>query len=300
MPFDLQLTLGGELLTLRPLRPDDFEALYAVALDPLIWEQHPASDRHQRDVFEEFFQEALACGGAFLVFDNASGAVIGSSRYFGYDGEKSEIEIGWTFLARSHWGGRCNAEMKRLMLAHAFQFVRRVVFLVGPQNLRSQNVAEGDGEDRRRPRRLTSRGQGRAAVRGTRLRNRGDADLNTSGWDASTPPSGRTPWKNEPSAWRPIHPRMVTATMAAGAAIVFPLSLHGFPRCGLVLPRSQIRAPRVGRRETPGRTSRQRRDDKRERVAQRHQRGSAYRTVRLIGELTPGSGSIAGVGAYCR
>lgn len=145
MPFDLQPTLTGELLTLRPLRPADFEALYAVASDPLIWEQHPASDRYQREVFEEFFQEALACGGAFVVLDHATGAVIGSSRYFGYDEEKSEIEIGWTFLARSHWGGRSNAEMKRLMLAHAFQFVRRVVFLVGAQNLRSQKAMDKIG-----------------------------------------------------------------------------------------------------------------------------------------------------------
>lgn len=145
MSFDLQPTLSGELLTLRPLRPGDFDALYAVASDPLIWEQHPSSDRWQRPVFEEFFQEALACGGAFLVLDNATGAAIGSSRYFGYDEAKSEIEIGWTFLARSHWGGRCNAEMKRLMLAHAFQFVRRVVCLVGPRNVRSQKAMEKIG-----------------------------------------------------------------------------------------------------------------------------------------------------------
>src|SRR5947207_6712912 len=138
MPFDLQPILKGKLLQLRPLRPDDFDALFAVAQYPLIWEQHPASDRYKEDVFRDFFREAMDCGGAFIVVDAADGRVIGSSRYFGYDEGRSEIEIGWTFLARSHWGGIYNAEMKRLILRHAFRFVKSVVFLVGLQNLRSQ------------------------------------------------------------------------------------------------------------------------------------------------------------------
>src|SRR3954463_15848532 len=104
MPFDLQPTLKGDLLELRPLRADDFPALYAVAADPLIWEQHPCNDRHQEDVFRQFFCGAMDSGGAFLAVDRADGRVIGSSRYHGYDEAKSEVEIGWTFLARSHWG----------------------------------------------------------------------------------------------------------------------------------------------------------------------------------------------------
>lgn len=136
--FELQPTLKGALVTLRPLRPDDFRELYAVASDPLIWEQHPARDRYKEEVFRAFFDEALASGGAFAVLDAADGRMIGSSRYFGYDAERSEVEIGWTFLARAYWGGRHNGEMKRLMLDHAFRFVKTVVFLVGPDNLRSQ------------------------------------------------------------------------------------------------------------------------------------------------------------------
>ena len=147
MPFNLQPTLQGELLSLRPLRPEDFPALYAVASDPLIWEQHPASDRYKEEVFQGFFREALASGGALVVLDAKAGrdTIIGSSRFFGYNEEHSEIEIGWTFLARSHWGGRYNREMKQLMLRHAFQFVERVVFLVGPRNLRSQRAMEKIG-----------------------------------------------------------------------------------------------------------------------------------------------------------
>jgi RimJ/RimL family protein N-acetyltransferase len=145
MHFDLQPTLRGELLELRPLAEDDFDALFAVASDPLIWEQHPASDRWQEPVFRQFFRDAMSSGGAFAVIDRRDGRVIGSSRYFGLDPAASEIEIGWTFLARKYWGGRYNAEMKRLMLEHAFRFVERVVLLVGQNNIRSQRAAERIG-----------------------------------------------------------------------------------------------------------------------------------------------------------
>jgi len=145
MPFDLEPVLKGEILELRPLRPGDFHDLYAVASDPLIWEQHPIPDRYKEEVFREFFREALESGGALVAIDSKDGQVIGSSRFHGYDEQKSEIEIGWTFLARSHWGGIYNWEMKQLMLRHAFRFVNSVIFLVGPENLRSQRALEKIG-----------------------------------------------------------------------------------------------------------------------------------------------------------
>lgn len=145
MTFELQPTLKSEILELRPLHADDFEELYAVASDPLIWEQHPNSDRYQPDVFRKFFDEALASGGAFVVLDRKDGRVIGSSRFYGYDLVRSEIEIGWTFLARSHWGGIYNRELKRLMLAHAFKFVDNVIFFIGSTNVRSQRAMEKIG-----------------------------------------------------------------------------------------------------------------------------------------------------------
>jgi len=141
--FDLQPTLTGELLELRPLRPDDFEELYRAASDPLIWEQHPEPTRHQRDVFRRYFDSAIESKGAFAVVDRKSGTIIGSSRYWNL--EESEVEIGWTFLERAYWGGEYNREMKRLMLDHAFRFVERVVFVVGEDNLRSRRAVEKIG-----------------------------------------------------------------------------------------------------------------------------------------------------------
>jgi len=161
MPFDLQPTLQGTRVKLRPLRPKDFHSLYEVASDPLIWEQHPDWDRYKEEVFKEFFRVALESGGALLAIDATNDRIIGSSRFHGYNDEKREIEIGWTFLARTHWGGMYNGEMKRLMLQHAFRFVDTVVFLIGPNNIRSQRAVEKIGAVRIESRK---NGQGRESV----------------------------------------------------------------------------------------------------------------------------------------
>jgi RimJ/RimL family protein N-acetyltransferase len=160
MPFDLQPTLVGPLVTLRPLAPTDHDRLFAVAADPLIWEQHPDKTRCQPDGFNAFFQQSLDSGGALLATETASGRVIGSSRFHGYDEAADEVEIGWTFLARSHWGGRYNRDMKRVMLDHAFRHVGRVVFLIDPANHRSQRAVEKLGAARAG---MRSNGSGRTS-----------------------------------------------------------------------------------------------------------------------------------------
>jgi N-acetyltransferase len=145
MDFDLQPTLHGHLIDVHPLQPGDFESLFAAASDPLIWEQHPERDRYKREVFQKFFDTAMECKGAFAVIDRKSGRVIGSSRYCHLDLVKREVEIGWTFLERAYWGGIYNAELKKLMIDHAFRFLDRVVFVVGADNVRSQKALQKIG-----------------------------------------------------------------------------------------------------------------------------------------------------------
>jgi RimJ/RimL family protein N-acetyltransferase len=143
--FDLQSTLTGNLIELRPLAREDFDALFAAASDPLIWEQHPENDRYKREVFQKYFDGAMESKGAFAIIERTSGRMIGSSRYCNVNPAEKEIEIGWTFLERAFWGGAYNRELKSLMLDHAFQFVDRVVFVVGEKNLRSQKALEKIG-----------------------------------------------------------------------------------------------------------------------------------------------------------
>jgi N-acetyltransferase len=148
LEFELQPTLTGTLVEVRPLRPGDFDALFAAASDPLIWEQHPESNRHEKAIFQRYFDSAMESGGAFAVVERSSGRIIGSSRYCNLKPAESEVEIGWTFLERAFWGGRHNGELKSLMLAHAFRFVDRVVFVIGENNVRSQKAVEKIGAER--------------------------------------------------------------------------------------------------------------------------------------------------------
>lgn len=140
--FNLQPTLENEFVKIQPLKESDFEIVYAVASDPLIWEQHPNKDRYKRDVFETFFKGAIESGGAFLVFDKQTGEAIGSSRYYDYNFENKSILIGYTFFARSHWGSKYNPALKQLMIQYVFQYVDSVIFHIGANNIRSQKAIE--------------------------------------------------------------------------------------------------------------------------------------------------------------
>ena len=137
---DFQPTLIGPTITVRPISSGDWPELFTAGSDPEIWKVHPASDRYTERAFRKYFDGALASGMGFVFVDRSTGRLIGSSRYYGYDAERSEIEIGWTFITRSHWGGKTNREVKRLMLDHAFTFLDTVVFWVGEENWRSQGA----------------------------------------------------------------------------------------------------------------------------------------------------------------
>lgn len=138
MYFDLQPFLENEIISLQPLQKTDFETLYSIASDPLIWEQHPNKDRYKKEVFETYFTGAIESGGAFMIYNSKTGTTIGSSRFYEFDKENNSIAIGYTFLARSHWGTIYNRAVKTLMLNHAFAFVDNVIFHIGAINIRSQ------------------------------------------------------------------------------------------------------------------------------------------------------------------
>lgn len=145
MIFDMQPELTGETLHLRPLTEQDRAVMTSASSDPLIWALHPARDRHLQEKFQPYFDKLLASRGTLVVINRANGAIIGWSSYGKLRPEAREVEIGWTFLIRTYWGGETNREMKWLMLAHAFTFVDTVVFRVAVDNFRSRAAMEKIG-----------------------------------------------------------------------------------------------------------------------------------------------------------
>ncbi|MBC7688636.1 MAG: GNAT family N-acetyltransferase [Aquabacterium sp.] len=142
MQYNPQPTIQNEFVKIQPLTKDDFETLFAVASDPLIWEQHPNKNRYQRAEFENYFMGAIESGGAFLISDRSTGQVIGSTRFYDLNITEKSILIGYTFIARSHWGSRYNPALKKLLLNHAFELLDTVYFHVGAVNIRSQKAME--------------------------------------------------------------------------------------------------------------------------------------------------------------
>jgi N-acetyltransferase len=134
--------LVNDIVELVPLKQSDFEELYAVASDPLIWEQHPNPDRYKKEVFEVYFKGAIASGGAFLIMDASTNEILGCTRFYDFNEIEKSVLIGYTFFARSCWGRGINHAVKHLMLDYAFQFVDKVIFHVGANNIRSQKAME--------------------------------------------------------------------------------------------------------------------------------------------------------------
>ncbi|VXB51646.1 GNAT family N-acetyltransferase [Flavobacterium sp. 9AF] len=140
--MNLQPILSNDLILIRPLQKEDFNDLYAIASDKLLWEQHPNNDRYIKEVFQDFFQKALDSKGAFVIIDQEDKKIIGSSRYYDLNIENSNVVIGFTFLSRKYWGTIYNATIKKLMLDYAFNYVDDVHFHVGKTNFRSQKAME--------------------------------------------------------------------------------------------------------------------------------------------------------------
>lgn len=143
----LQPTLQNENVLLQPLQQSDFEKLYEVASDPKVWEQHPNKNRYEKEVFQNFFEGAIASGGAFLIIDKASGEVAGSTRFYSWDDDDGSIFIGYTFYGAKFWGSKLNPQVKRMMLDYIFQYVDLVKFHVGANNWRSRKAMERLGAE---------------------------------------------------------------------------------------------------------------------------------------------------------
>ena len=121
------VTLRGAHATLEPLAPAHADALARAAADGELWRPlvHVRSPRRTTDARLRR-RGARRCAselGAmpFVVRDNASGDVVGSTRYFNVDAANRRLEIGHTWYAKRVQRTAINTECKLLLLTHAFE-----------------------------------------------------------------------------------------------------------------------------------------------------------------------------------
>jgi N-acetyltransferase len=139
MTLDIQpFHLKNEVVQLVPLQESDFDRLYEVASDPLVWEQHPNPNRYKKEDFRKYFEGAIFTKGAFIVINSQTHEVVGCSRFYDFNPDANSIKIGYTFIGRKFWGQNFNKNMKSLMINHAFEKLENVIFEIGANNIRSQ------------------------------------------------------------------------------------------------------------------------------------------------------------------
>lgn len=146
--MNIQPVLENEKVILYPLQKEDFEALYAIASDPKIWEQHPNNDRWKKEVFKTFFDIAIESKGTFKIVNKDTSDIIGSTRLYNYDQKENSIFVGYTFYAVVYWGKGVNRLVKNTILDYIFQYVSKVYFHIGANNIRSQVAIERIGADK--------------------------------------------------------------------------------------------------------------------------------------------------------
>ena len=133
----------NDSISLLQIKKESFEELYLVASNPVIWEQHPESDRWKKEKFSIFFENGIQNKfGFLLIFDKCKKEIIGSTRFYSYDEEEQAIRIGFTFIAQKYWGTSINLQVKKMMLDYTFKFLDKVYFDIGINNVRSRKAVE--------------------------------------------------------------------------------------------------------------------------------------------------------------
>ncbi len=122
------ITLEGRRVRLEPLSLAHHAPMCEAGLDFDLWHWNPQNVRTPEDM-RAYIEQALAeqARGTSLPFatiDQASGKVIGSTRYMNIDVSNLRVEIGSTWLAKPWQRTSANTEAKYLMLRHAFEEVR--------------------------------------------------------------------------------------------------------------------------------------------------------------------------------
>ena len=146
-------TLVGRHVTLRPLVATDREALVAAASADDLWATFYASVSQMKDA-DGFFARAFAeqrdhRSAVFAVLD-ATGAIVGTTRFMRMSPIHRRLEIGGTFYETGVQRTGVNTEAKPLLLSHAFDVLgcQCVQFRTDSLNRRSQAAIERLGATR--------------------------------------------------------------------------------------------------------------------------------------------------------
>jgi RimJ/RimL family protein N-acetyltransferase len=148
------LILEGRSVRLEPLQEEQVSELFPAAAEEDIWKYMSMQVRTEGDLARWVSQrlEAVKNGTAlaFLQRDIQTSQAFGSTSLFDIDKQNRRMEIGHTWIGRTHRRTAANTESKLLLFTYAFEGLNavRVQLKTDPRNMRSQAAIERLGEVR--------------------------------------------------------------------------------------------------------------------------------------------------------
>ena len=146
--------LSGTYASLEPLTQDHLSDIQQAAADGELWNLFftsvpaPENTRHWLDIALDMQKQETAI--PFVIRDNASGKIVGSTRYFKMEPQNRRLEIGHTWYSQSVQRSGVNTDCKLLLLTHAFEVFNciAVEFRTDYFNHKSQAAIERLGAKR--------------------------------------------------------------------------------------------------------------------------------------------------------
>lgn len=125
-----EIELKGDLVTLIPMTIEHRDAMIEAASDGKLWELWYTAVP-SIDTVDAYIETALANYAAgtslpFVIIENSSQKLIGSSRYLNAEAKHKRLEIGNTWYKSSVQKSGINTECKLLLLSHAFEALHSV------------------------------------------------------------------------------------------------------------------------------------------------------------------------------
>jgi N-acetyltransferase len=119
------VTLSGQIVRLEPMQAEHGEALAQAAADPglsdLWFTAVPGPDAVPGFIETALSQQAAGRALPFVVREQASGTIVGSTRFMNIEADRRRLEIGTTWYVPRVQRTGLNTEAKWLLLAHAFE-----------------------------------------------------------------------------------------------------------------------------------------------------------------------------------
>lgn len=143
--------LQNDFVLLRPILASDIEELSTVATDERIWAHISYTLATKADV-EKYVQDQVALNEngdrlVFVIIDNLTGKIIGSTSIYDLSHEHARCEVGSTWITPTYWRTAINTNCKYLLFQYIFEemHLERVQLKTDNLNTRSQNAIERIG-----------------------------------------------------------------------------------------------------------------------------------------------------------